>query len=557
MHPPRSALTHEAAAGSSSGSTSTGGSQLLVPPGAQDAAAPSTRGRAGPAALAAHWPVALLGAVVGVLQFLVVRGSLVDDAYITMTYARNVAFDLHWGLLSDVTSNTATSPFFVMVLAAATAVVRSPVVALGVVTVASYAVLGVALDSIAQRTGLPRLVAPLALVLLLVNPVLLSSAGLETLLLITLLGCLAAAGVSGRLVLFGLVAGALVLTRVESGVFIAALALGLGEVRRRMWVSILAALAVVLPWYAFSWVALGSAIPDTLLLKQDQTWGPWNFANGPQLYYDVYPVATLMGFAVPAVGLLLAVVVLVATLRRAVSWTASGPWLLLALGAVGVYFAYSRLVVPPYHWYYGAAIGALSMVAAGSVGVLLRLRPHGSDAVRAGRAWWLGPAAAGAVGLLALMSAGFVLGRGGAWEQAAISTNWAAPAEYLAIGEDLREDLPEGSRLQSPGEIGTLVYACDCVVDQFSDPDELRPVIEERIAESEGLGRWLLDLNYRNLPPAGEGVPVDYALRYVRGAVPVTDQPPAVWGVASAWQGEGTLETVPVEDAGGELEAAG
>ena len=48
------------------------------------------------------------------LIFLVVKDSLIDDAYITLSYARNVATDLHWGLIPQGVSNTATSPLNVL-----------------------------------------------------------------------------------------------------------------------------------------------------------------------------------------------------------------------------------------------------------------------------------------------------------------------------------------------------------------------------------------------------------------------------------------------------------
>ena len=74
-------------------------------------------------------------AVAATAVFLLVSRALIDDAYITMAYARNLAFHLHWGPIADETANSATSPLNVIALGAITAVVRDAVVAVGVLFV--------------------------------------------------------------------------------------------------------------------------------------------------------------------------------------------------------------------------------------------------------------------------------------------------------------------------------------------------------------------------------------------------------------------------------------
>ena len=63
---------------------------------------------------------AVPGALVAAAVFYVAHRGLVDDAYITLSYARNVAEHLHWGMIPAEESNTATSPLNVMMLAVAT-----------------------------------------------------------------------------------------------------------------------------------------------------------------------------------------------------------------------------------------------------------------------------------------------------------------------------------------------------------------------------------------------------------------------------------------------------
>jgi hypothetical protein len=59
-------------------------------------------------------------------------------------------------------------------------------------------------------------------------------------------------------------------------------------------VSIGAAVALALalvagPWFVFSWIYFGSAVPDTLLIKASQRhiWTTWGFFNGPAMYVDL------------------------------------------------------------------------------------------------------------------------------------------------------------------------------------------------------------------------------------------------------------------------------
>src|SRR5881398_3455090 len=89
----------------------------------------------------------LVAALLGVAAFLLVRSSLTDDAYITLSYAKNLAVHGEWGMIPGQPANSATSPLNVLLLGALTLVTRiagapHPVVALGVLTVAASAALG-------------------------------------------------------------------------------------------------------------------------------------------------------------------------------------------------------------------------------------------------------------------------------------------------------------------------------------------------------------------------------------------------------------------------------
>lgn len=63
--------------------------------------------------------------------FALVRGALIDDAYITLAYVRTLALHGEWGVSPGLPANSATSPLNVLLQAAVTLVVRAAVVAPG------------------------------------------------------------------------------------------------------------------------------------------------------------------------------------------------------------------------------------------------------------------------------------------------------------------------------------------------------------------------------------------------------------------------------------------
>ncbi|MGY1652128.1 hypothetical protein [Geodermatophilus sp. SYSU D01119] len=482
-------------------------------------------------------------AVVAALCFLLVRASLIDDAYITLSYARNLAEEFHWGLTPFRTANSATSPLNVLVLGLAAFVVRDPVWGLGVVFVVLTALQALGLARLARRLDLSRGAAVAATALLLLSPLFLAIVGMEMTLALTLAVWATVAAAERRPVLFGALAALLVLTRVDLAVFPLVLLLATPGLLRRTHVVLGTALLVAAPWYVFSWVALGALVPDTLVIKTVSTgaWGPWDFANGWQLYLERYPAATVLA-AVPALAGLLALVAW-PFLRRSARWAGLGP--VVALGAGGVLHAvaYSLLAPPPFHWYYAPSVGALTVTAAFLGAAAAGRRPATADATAtadaptpAGRRP-VALLAAGLAAALLLVDAAFALQRGVPWEMTPITTNWATAEQYLAIGEDLRTEVGDDV-VRSPGEIGTLAYACRCdIVDPFSDRGTLLPQIDQRQEEAGTVMRLLLRLNFANLDRAPAAEP-DRALVYEQ------DRPDGDWPVTSAWRGAGSFSLV-------------
>ncbi|MFP5020519.1 hypothetical protein [Pseudonocardia phyllosphaerae] len=418
-------------------------------------------------------------ALLAYVAFLLVRGALVDDAYITLTYVRNLAFHGHWGANLDGISHTATSPLNVLVQAAVTVVVRDAVLAAGIVLAGLAALVTVWSRGVADELGWPRWTAALPVPLLVTNPLLLSTVGLETYLAITLLVGLAYAAVARRVVLGGVLCGLLALTRPDLVVVAAVAALAVPAFRRRLLTTVAAALAVSLPWYLVSWVVLGSIVPDTVLWKVGSSWGHTTFTNGLETYDRVFPTATTLALLTAAAGILGGLGWLLARRPGGAAVT------VLGAGAVAHVVAFAALGTAPFHWYYGPAIGALTVLAAWSAGAL------GGAVVRA--------VVAGALAVLVIAGASFDLDHGTPWTVSPIESNWATPAQYAYIASYLQ------GKVGSAGELGTLAYFCGdrCAIDDsLSERAPMLARIAKQRAAAGPVEAALLDVNYRWLQPA-------------------------------------------------------
>jgi hypothetical protein len=439
-------------------------------------------------------PPAALGAVGGALVFLAAHRVLIDDAYITLDYARTLAHHGQWALEPGHQSNTATSPLNVLLLAGLIVLSGAPVMSVGILLIASLAATGAVLSMTCARLGYSQWLAAVAVSLLVVNPLLISTIGLETYLALALIAALGSAVVARRPVVTGMLCGLIVLTRADLIAFaIAALITVAGSSpartettrtgttrtgttrTRRVALVVGVASAVAVPWFAASWWWLGSAVPDTLLLKVNEVWVDRSFANGLWFFWLGYPLAVALSLLSAAFGLVALALWSVVAMRRA-SWPAAMLAVVWGIGAVLHVTIYLLLKVPPYQWYYGPAIGALSMLAVLSVGGLSRrLQCAGSS-----------------IGML-LIAATAVFLAVQPWTLTTISGNWASASEYAALAARV----PPGTTVESFGEVGTVAYFCDCtIVDRFSDRAQVADLLSAKRAAAGPVMRTLLDWNY-------------------------------------------------------------
>ena len=340
-----------------------------------------------------RWAGAWLGVVslLAVAVYGLVKSSMIDDSYITLAYARNLALHFHWGLIPHEVANSATSPLNVLLLAAVMAVLRlagdvNAELAVGVLFVTCMLAVGWAWLRISRALRLPSWVAVFGTLLVLVNPFVLSATGLEVHLIAATLLLLVARALEGRPVWFGVVGGLALLVRPDLIIFVVCIALGSAPIRRQLGRAAFTTIAVGAPWYLFSWFFFGSAIADTLVVKMaEHTFlgyaagsgvVNWTYFEGPQFYlrsldlhHSVFRGAVVT-FAPAAAGLLALLVWSGLRLGRRGGVERLDPVASAAIGGLVYYGAYSLLGVPPYQWYYVAPILALSIFLLVALGAL-------------------------------------------------------------------------------------------------------------------------------------------------------------------------------------------
>lgn len=501
------------------------------------------------------WWLPAAAGVLAIALFLMVKESLTDDAYITLTYAKNLATNGTWGIIPGEPVNSATSPLNVLLLAGLTLLTRvfgepHPVLALGALNVLSSIAIGWGWLRLARSLRIPMWVAACGTALVLLNPILLSAVGLEVLLIPAVLIWLVVLAIEERPLWFGSLSGAASLVRPDLVLFVLVIAFSAHAIRRRIGRAVLAAVVVGAPWYLFSWFYFGSAVPDTLVIKQlqaDSVWGPWGFFNGPIMYFldelnrNFLNGGTIVLLAfIPAllgVGALLGW----AGLRFGNRWSqfpALAPLVALGAGGVIYYVVYSLLGPGPFHWYYVAPTVSLGMFLVAFLGVWLHYARE-YDSMRI-----VAPRSALALVMLVMIGTGAAMvSHGIPWKSPMLFTNWARADDYARVAKALSERLNDDATVASPGEIGTLAYFCDCnMVDMFSDRGRMDELVVERIEGAGPIGSFLLRLNYLWFDYTQQPIPLDYKLVYGNGP----GSGPNTWQVYGA-RGVGHFTLIPVE----------
>jgi hypothetical protein len=462
---------------------------------------------------------------------LALRRTYIDDAYITLQYARNLAEHLTWGSFPDRTTNTATSPLNVILLALAVRLPGSALQAVALLNAVELTLLLAVLLRISRRVLASPHFGVFAFVALATNPLLVSGIGLEGYLYALLMLAAIERFLAERWGQAAVALTLLTLTRPEGILLFAILAALMPVPRRTLGRVVLTYGMVLLPWYLFSWVHLGSVVPDTLLIKTGQQ--PWEgtttFGNGPALYLRRFREEVLA-----SIWLLPVAVLALLPLRRAGGLTRRAMAALVLYGVVH-YGLYSAMAVPPFHWYYTHQI--VPLVVLGSLGAAVLLRRLARADLALARSSSYALALAPALLLVALLATDRISRR-----EAPIHSNWAAPAQYEAIGLWLREHIEPTAIVELRGEVGMLSYYSErYLVDDFTDRNRITAALERREDERSPLAAALLAANFAwrqtdpPLPPPSYALEFGAAVDAAGQAIPTNPDAVMSWDISSRW----------------------
>jgi hypothetical protein len=415
--------------------------------------------------------------VLGLVLFWVARPALMDDAYITLSYARNLAEHGQWALTTGLPNNTATSPLNVLLLAALTVVTGSAVVAAGVL-------LAVCLAVAAWVRTLAGPAAGVAATLLLAGaPVLNSAIGLEMYLVAALLGGVVRYAVRGPWWAAGICAGLLALARPDTAVM-AVVVLAVCAPRRAV-PALGVAAATGAPWVVWCWWSFGDLVPRTLAIKAAMFGDPIGLLGWVRYCWVWFPAASAVTTATLLAGL---VAFGAATSDR----DRAG----VAVGAAGLVHLLVLVLVPTGGAFYYLA----PAVAAWTLGVVLVAARR--------RGWWFVA--------VPLAVAGLLVAGGVPWADgfAPIRGNTATTAEYAAVAATLPPGVVYST--SSPdiggiGEVGVLAFFAPPgtqMVEFLSDPGRGAVYVRQWQATHPHLG-WLYDDDVPPPLPATHRVVLD------------------------------------------------
>lgn len=452
--------------------------------------------------------------------------TYIDDAFIQFQYAKNIVRSGTWGFFEGAITNTATSPLNVLMLSAIATATRSVVEAAVWLSAGEFYLLLVFLSLISKRVFNNRYFGIVAFVGLITNPLLLSTLGMESWLFILLLVSSLYFLLQEKWYWLAVSLALLTLAR-HDGFLMFVVAFFMAPTNKKIQISTLYVLMLI-PWHVFSWIYLGSVVPETLILKTMQrSWHGNTFSNGLDFYYfPRYPLATFLSFFLLPLGLL-----------SHYSKKMEVRRLIVATGCVMLlHFAcYTMLGVPPYHWYYvSLAAGSVLLGSLGVSSVLERCQNSKVSWIVSGTGLFLP-----VLGFLILAT-----NEGFPFTEAPIHTNWATHEQYKTAGLWLRENTDPDARFVFVGEIGTLAYYSDRkLMNQFSSPGAPMALLRKSRQDQGRIKKMLLGWNFRwrRRYPAAE--PPSYILTHslnnesqksLKGAL-------MTWNTSSKWISRGTL----------------
>lgn len=324
---------------------------------------------AGGAAGKAWWAGLVLILVLGSTTAWTSRNYRFDDGLITARYAKNLGEGFGWTYNPGEVHNGSTSPLFTGLVALTGRMFEDYSMAAHWIAAMSLTANALAAAWLLATAGY----APggiLAGLILVTNPLMVMTFGLETQLFLALGTASVLAFDRRRPLLAFSLASATALTRGE-GIFLLILLYGCEVWRQRRipLVPIGLSALIALPWFLYSTVTFGTPLPDTFSAKVAQgasgLWGEgrWLFLSSARpilRQFGSQGVFNLLPFTFAPLGL----------------WRAPVGVLLLTGVAILEAVFYSIFNIPGYHWYYASAVGAAILLSGVAIVHIARPLPR-------------------------------------------------------------------------------------------------------------------------------------------------------------------------------------
>ena len=290
----------------------------------------------------------------------VYRGFAFDDAFITYRYARNIAEGQGFTYNPGQWVLGTTAPLYTLILAAL-GLIWSDFPSLShVISTMSLAGCGI-FAYLLRRELNQRIVGFTASLILITNPLVLSTFGMETMFSMMLLMAAVTLYTARRFSLTSLALALATVTRADAVLMVVVLGTDYILRQRRLPLQQVGLyLAVTSPWFAFSLLAFGSLLPNSVAAKVHAASvpGAYSFLEGILLWGAVYQRSS---------GLYILFLPL-SLLGIAQLWRVDRAWRLVVIWAALYAAAYALLGAPTYAWYYvplliaGAISSALGLL---------------------------------------------------------------------------------------------------------------------------------------------------------------------------------------------------
>lgn len=421
------------------------------------------------------------------------RDCMIDDTYITLCYVKNLSYHFQWGMIKDLPSNSATSPLNVILLSTINFFLNNPEISVLVLSVLLHYLSFFVLLSIGRFFKFRTIFPFFTSLLILVNPLIISTLGLESLLIIVLYLLLLLFYIKDKVLGFGVILGLLYLARPDAVLLAVPFVIIYKGIKKKI-ALLCIALILVLPWLLFSWQYFGSIFPDTLIIKKIQkSWGEYGYGSGWLLYFNKFPLESVTTIF-PVLYLL------VISLNKSAYKSVIGLVVLLIFSSGVLYYvSYWKLEVPPYHWYYVPTLTCL-IIASSFLLFNNRFTVKKESMI------------AFVLLFLCSLSSSYLYKNTYGFSEMPIHTNWANKNDYKKLASIIDDKLASSTYVNFGVEIGTIAYFSEKAIylDQFSWRKEiidLYSLIYSNFEGSHSLVKLLLRTNLYHIHSVKENYP--------------------------------------------------